>query len=89
MTDAIVCVFCSGKGQRKDPLDRDCYEGLKMAQIITCSSCEGMGKIDADTKLGQQLLAAQEAGEDWETRQTLISGALRKLSIRERNALGL
>lgn len=86
------CLKCRGEGGYHKPEDRDCYEGYKMAPWYKCAACEGTGegpkaKIVALYKEYMAKYRAELAA--WKAKDRLRKAALKKLTTKEREALGL
>jgi DnaJ-class molecular chaperone len=90
MTDPekVRCLGCRGDGRiligKRDPI-----EGDKMRSSITCPCCDGAGWIPTNCPHGIGLKAYWVAFEDAVSRDVIRQNALKKLTKKEREVLGL
>lgn len=86
------CLECGGKGKVHKEEDRDCIEGYKLAPWYQCEHCAGTGEWpkakvkEAYQEVVKEFKARLEA---WKAQDALRRSGLRKLSEKERQALGL
>lgn len=86
------CLKCSGQGWYYDTNDRCPIEGYKGARRLNCNACEATGvgtrkAVREDYK--RRIERWKQMLAEWKEQDSLRKSGLKKLTSKERKALGL